>query len=70
MKKIICVIIAAIIVLSSFFVCLYAYTLNYDYQKESVSFQDAISGYPKKNTTIDRYETDYYALLDFLKQHQ
>lgn len=64
MKKVICIIVSIIIVFSSFFVCLYLYTLNYDYQKDYTSFQDVISGYPKESTTIGKYEKNYYDLLD------
>ena len=64
MKKIICIIISILIILSSFFICLYAYTLNYENQKDYTSFQDVVSGYPKGATTIGNYEKDYYALLD------
>ena len=64
MKKIICIIISILIILSSFFICLYAYTLNYENQKDYTSFQDVVSGYPKGATTIGKYEKDYYALLD------
>lgn len=64
MKKIICIIISILIILSSFFVCLYAYTLNYENQKDYTSFQDVVSGYPKGATTIGNYEKDYYAMLD------
>ncbi len=64
MKKVLCIVISLIITVSAFFCCLYAYTLNYDYQKDSTSFQDVISGYPKDMTTIGKYGKDYYNLLD------
>lgn len=64
MKKAISIILSVIIVLSGIFFCLYTYTLNYSYKPEYVTLKDALTGYSKEMTTIDKYEKDYYNLLE------
>lgn len=64
MKKVISIILSVIVVLSAVTFGLYTYTLNYNYTPEYDRLKDVLAGHTKEMTTLDEYETDYYALLN------
>ena len=63
MKKIFCIILSVIILISVCFICSYIYTLNY-YTADYDCLKDILTGYSKEMTTITEYKTDYYKLLN------